>query len=156
MVSHHIPTSQSIIFGNRGQGSCCGHRMWCIRGQWLYWFHQESNRSRCRQRITLSKVFFVSVICTWKVFWVIYSFLFKCRFEKMFSGKNIFFHVQHTWKSSDFFSQPWSPPGNFIGDVVRRIFLSLAQKGLLFDGGITDGLKTQNSLIASVLVQIEL
>ncbi|CAG2183585.1 unnamed protein product, partial [Oppiella nova] len=45
--------------------------------------------------------------------------------------------------------------GKFLGDIVRRVLLDLAQNGLLFDGKITDELKTVESITATDLSDIE-
>lgn len=45
--------------------------------------------------------------------------------------------------------------GNFLGDVARRVLLKLAQKGVLFSGLVTDGLKTKDSITATDVVEIE-
>jgi hexokinase len=45
--------------------------------------------------------------------------------------------------------------GNFLGDVVRRIFLKLTKKGLLFEGLVKSALLTKDSFKAAHAVQID-
>jgi hexokinase len=44
--------------------------------------------------------------------------------------------------------------GNFIGEIVRRILVKIAEGKSLFEGKVTDQLKTRDSIIAANLVQI--
>lgn len=45
--------------------------------------------------------------------------------------------------------------GNFLGDVGRRVLVKLAEQGVLFNGVVTDQLKTKDSLAAADLGAIE-